>query len=206
MDFATARARVRETASLTTADDERVGEFVNEAIVDFMRDAAPVVERFTITTVADQVDYDLDDLSDAGVLRILGDFPHDLNVAVETDRYNVMGLTTLVLRDTPADGGELLLGWCVPRPEELVVTTDDAVELPGPREWHRAILYRALQLACEWDRQDDSEIQKWEAKYEGEVGKCRRSRTRMVGGSQRGRLRPASRLASTFHRSWMDWR
>lgn len=304
MDFSTARALVRETLSLTTTDDTRVGLFVNEAIVDWFRDAAPVAERFSVWTVPGQVDYDLardvapqettqlrivasggtltvtvagqttsgvaynateaawvaalealstvdvDEVevtvgdgtgtpldpiivelrwleranlvvtasgasltgpdSDVqvttlheggqqGILRVLSDVPHDLNIDVETDRYSVMGLSTLVLHDEPTTA-ELLRGWCVPRPVVLVVTTDDAVELPGPREWHRAIVYRARQIAAEWDRQEDTEVAKWEGKYENEVAKCRRTRTRMVGGRQRRGLRASSSI-SRF-RSW----
>lgn len=308
MDFSTARARVRETLSLTTDEDTRVGQFVNEAIIDFMRDAAPVATRFSLTTVVGQTDYDLSrdvaameltelrivatggtltvtpnggttaaiafdadaaawvaaleasasvDVGEVdvtvgdgtggvddpivvlvrwnertnmvvtadgssltgpsagvqvttlreggqqGVLRILGDVPYDANARVETNRYVVMGTTTLVLRDAPTKV-ETIEGWCVPRPVVLVVTTDDAVELPVPREFQRGIVYRALQIGAEWDRQDDSEVLKWEGRYEAEVAKCRRSRTRAVGAMQRPRLRPSSMLGST--RLWMDRR
>lgn len=291
---------------MTVAEDTRIGEFVNEAIVDFMRDAAPVAERFSLWTVLGQTDYDLSrdvapmevtqlrivasggtltvtvggqvtaatardataatwvtnlealstvdvgevdvEVGDGvgtpldpiivtftwleranlvvsasgasltgpdsdvqvttlheggqqGILRILGDVPFDLNDEVVANRYSVLGLSTLVLHDSPTTAEELR-GWCVPRPVVLVNTTDDAVALPGPREWHRAVVYRACQLVCEWDGHDDAEIAKWEAKYEGEVGKCRRSRSRAVGGRQRPRLRASSQLGRL--RNWME--
>lgn len=301
MQFTAAVDQVCETLSIDSSGDTRVGQFVNEAVVDFMRDAAPVASRFSFWTVPGQTDYDLErdigameitqlrivasggtltatvggqvtaatafdadadtwvtnlealstidagevevevgegdgtpdapilvtirflertnvvvtadgasltgpdsdvqvttllDGGQAGVLRVLGDVPHDLNAEVTTDRYTVMGLSTLVLHVVPTTAEEIH-GWCVPRPPVLSGTD----EIPVPREWERAIIYRAQQLTAEWDRQDDGEIAKWEAKYEGEVGKCRRSRTRAVGGHQRSRLRASSQTGP--NRTWM---
>lgn len=187
MNFAALRKRVRETASLTTDDDVQVGAFVNEACVDFARDAATNPIRFSFNTIAGTADYDLmaAGVTPNGVIRFL---PDDEDAAItHTYDFTVRGLGTLVLDPKPGAVGAVT-GWLVPRPATLVLDADTPV---FPSEYHRAIVYRALQLTCEWDRQDPADIQMWEGKYEAEVLKARRERTR---GRTARRLTPSSKL------------
>ena len=99
----------------------------------------------------------------------------------------------VVVAPTPTAGGDVITGWLVQRPALLVSDTDTS---PFDREWDRAIRYRVMQLGAEWDRQDVTEVQMWEAKYEGEVAKARRSRNRFATKGSRG-LRPSSGLVES---------
>lgn len=187
MDLSSARVRVRESLSLPSSDDARVTELINEAVVDFARDTALGATRFSFNTVANQSDYSLTSAAVApnGVLRFLPD-SDDVAVSHSYD-MDVRGLSTLVLRPTPTGVGAVT-GWIVPRP---AVLASDNAPLPFPREYDRAVIYRACQLAAEWDRQDPGEIQMWEGKYEAEVLKARRARNRQ---RRTNALQPSSRL------------
>ena len=306
MNFGVARTRVLQMLSLQVGDDASVADFVNEAIVDFYRDAWPVVAPLNLETIAGQASYDLTrdvgameitqlrivatggtctvtvggqvtaatawDATDAtwvanlealstvdvgevevtigdgdgspdaprivllrwleradlvvtgsgasltgpdadlqvttlleggsqGVLAVIPDASvmGDLGVTMEV-RGNV-----LVLDPVPTVSGTKLTGWVVPRPKLLVRTTDDAVEIPTPREWQRAIVYRAVQIGSEWDMQDPNLATAMEAKYETEVRKCRRARSWAAGNGSRATLQPSSQNAPLVWGDQFPW-
>lgn len=178
MNFETMVVRVRQTASIPVSDTAVVGEFVNEAIRDFARDAATNPSLYSVTLMAGTRVYNVD-----GLLRVLplreGETP-DIP-------YNVRGLTTIELDAAPATTGGELTFWGVQRPAPLT----GAAAIPFPEEYHRAIRYRALQLVLEWDRQHPEDVAQWEAKYEMEVQKAKRQRSRMQRAAP---LRPSRLL------------
>lgn len=286
MQLQTIRAMLKESVSLQDADDARVDEMVNEAVVDFARDTLLGLVPFSFVTVKGQSVYRADE--DAGVGSLVrfiiiatggtldvglsgddatldwdataaewetalealstdlgevdvtignGDGSIDQPIVVEvrqqygtaigvTDDSSLTGngaeatswtrredpagvlfvkpapavlqrygyrvhsddAVGVVLDPVPQRGGDTLTGHLLPRPAVLSQDTDT---LPFDREWDRAIRYRAMQLLLEWDRQDPTEIQMFEGKYEGEVLKARRRRNRAVIGGVRG-LRPSS--------------
>lgn len=222
MDFGTLKRRVRQSASLTTSDDDDIEDFINDAVRDFCRDAEVGARPFVFTLVADQGVYDLADLAAAltpaagGVIRFLTLFAGaageraaavDIGSSLEElgslqsggltpgrpTKAVVAGFDTLVMHPTPNDAYELS-GWLVPMPATM--TAD--VDVPAvPEQYHRAIYYRAVQLAIEWDRQGDAEAKEFEGRYMGQVGFARRARSRMSGGSKS--LVPSSQMGGS---SW----
>lgn len=185
MNFETMVLRVRETASIPASEAAVVGEFVMEAVRDFARDAATNPEQVTIPLAAGQRVYTIEEGS--RILRILP----PLEGEPARMSYRVRGLTRLELDGAPTEPTSMTV-WAITRPQDLQPLDN----IPFPSLYHRAVRYRALQLVTEWDRQDDAEVGKWEAKYEGEVGKAKRHRMR-INGTTGLRPSPAHRLGGT---------
>lgn len=307
MNFGAARTRVKVPLSLGAGEDSVVGDLVNEALVDFTRDAWPVMRPISFDLVKGQTSYDLTRdigatevtelriVTQAGTMQIVpsagsvpgfiawdadeatwnafinaaptssgggyvtrndgSGLPDDpiivrirwyrrtnISVTVNTfsftagaangvtvaplieggeqgilafipDRdsvqdsgfnFDVRG-NSITLDAEPLASGTEITGWIVPEPALLVVTTDDAVELPLPREWHRAVVYRAMQLALEWDMQDGNQAAAYEAKYETEVRKCRRARAWALGNGVKQGLQPSSIAAPLVWGDQFPW-
>lgn len=216
MDLGTLKRRVRQSASLTADDTQDVVDFINDAVRDFCRDAEVGARPF-VFPLTDGVDtYDLAVLAAgvtppaAGVIRFLsltagstGERAQQVDIVDDLEelawlrggsstaglprKAALVGFDTLVLYPAPGTGYELS-GFLVPTPTALVLDTD----VPAvPEQYHRAIYYRATQLAIEWDRQGDADADKFEARYMAQVGYARKQRTRLAGGRPRG-LVPSS--------------
>ena len=224
MNFLALKTRVRETASLPSEDAATVGEFVNEAYRDFCRDAATNPERFSFTLTANDGTYPLSSIAgaDAGILRFLsiavgasGERATLVDV-VELDELLLMsesnttasvpthcaflGLDSVELYPAPSTA-LVLSGFYVPRPAELSADTDTPAV---PLEYHRAIRYRATQLAMEWDGQ--AEAPEWEQRYYSMVGAALKQRKRM-SGSRPKQLKPSANLGGAgrdTNPAWWD--
>lgn len=219
MDLEAMRIDVREALSFTTADDTRVDGYVNAGALDFRRDAQTKVERVVDVELTGGTDvYDLTELTANGVLRIVsmtavgagaGQRPLPLEVvdAAQLDelgryadapslpgRIAVMGLTQFVLWPTPS-ADVFLNGWVVPRPDALV---DDADVPDEPEEYHRTIVYRAIQIGLELDRQAWDEVQAFEQRYLQGVGAALAARKRIAG-------KPKSLRPSTAYGAPVPW-
>lgn len=108
----------------------------------------------------------------------------------------VFGLSSIELWPTP-DAAVTLSGVYVPRPAPLAVDGD----IPEvPIEYHRTIVYRAVQLALEWDRQSLEDINTYEQAYLKGVGSALAQRKRM-SGTQPKLLRP-HQSARSGSRPW----
>lgn len=219
-DFAKLRRRVRESASLTTSDDDTVGDLVNEAYVDLCRDAGFGATPFEADLVADQDTYTFAAIAAAstpvlgGILSFrqlsVGAAGERLTEVQQVDDINeLLSLRSsnvtpgkpwkaavldvdgpLVLYPIPSDA-YVLSGIVVPEPVELELDGDTPVQVPN--RYHRAIYYRAVQLAIEWDRQGDQDAATFEGRYMAQVGLARRERNTMLGGAPRA-LTPGSSL------------
>lgn len=222
MDLEAMRILVREALSFTEDEDTRIDAHVNEACRDFRRDAQSKVERFADVQLTEgQSVYPLDDFVANGILRLLsvtatgagvGERPVPLDVVdmAEFDalglyvgtpqrpvRIALLGLDQVALWPTP--GGEVYLhGWAVPRPDEL---TQDTHVPDEPEEYHRTIVYRAIQLGLEFDRQSWDEVQAFEQRYLQGVGSALSARKRMLGSSPKS-LRPAPGYVSGTEHSF----
>lgn len=185
------QTRLYEMTSVTSTDAARVTELINEAIVDFARDAAVAPVLATFNTVIGQKNYVLTSVLAAGVLRILPDDPDDVTTQRDFP-LTVRGLTTLVLETAPTAVVAVNV-WVVPRPVELSAPTDP---FPFDREWYRTVLYRSAQLIAEWDRQEVADIQMFEAKYELDVQKAKRQKAHAAGATNQS-LVPSAKLGTS---------
>lgn len=202
------RTWVRQAANLTTSDDTQIDVLINEACRDFRRDAQTKVEPFTdVALTAGDDTYDLTTLNAAGVLRILGikgastsgdrpwpvdvmdfqefmDFQRFDDTSGTPSKITILGLDQFQVWPVPS-AGCTVSGWVVPRPATLSTGSSSPAE---PAEYHRTIVYRAIQLALEWDRQPWDEVLAFEQRYLQGVGAALAARKRMAGPPKQ--LRP----------------
>lgn len=110
----------------------------------------------------------------------------------------VLGLSSIEVFPVP-DEDMVLTGYYVPRPARLVEAVDEPLI---PEEYHRALFYRGVQLAIEWDRQGDAEAMEWERRYMQQVGLARRQRTRMTGNRPKSLRASSSMSGRSAARDW----
>lgn len=173
MNLTTFRSRIAGAIGLTNeaGHEERtlLDGWVNEGVEQFLLDTGMKVALATITTTANEGDYDLPDEVLALRKIWIDDTPDWILEPVSEEDilwfrraegvplryYSIAGANLLQLAGIPTEAGTLNLTY-VPRPVTLTNGSDEPTEIPS--EYHHVVESYAKWKAADWDDDISSEV------------------------------------------------
>lgn len=207
MNLSEFRTRVARTVGMSTAasdDLALIDSWVNEGVVQFLRDTKLNTRLAALSATAGSADYSLD--TDILAMQALWYEPSGAQSAVLTPvspetlftmrmttplggsspRYFALsGAHTLMLYPTPASSDDLIHALYVPRPDALAATADSpsATAMGNiPVEYHPAIESYAKWKAGSAEEHGPSQSgEVFKREYEAAVGKARGELVRKLG-------------------------
>src|SRR3990167_2799849 len=209
-----------------SADQVRTDDWLNEGVVDVLRETGCNVDSTTITPGA-SADYALA-VSVLGILDIYTTsgssnsrleqvtVPDMLQMRLNgstaagpTSYYALAGTDLMLFYPTPAAADTFTM-YCVPKPTAMSVSSDDpsSASLGGVRtEFHKAIELYALAEAADYD-DDGSSAQgaRYRERYHEELGRIKRSVTMLGRYKQPPAVLPAQRRGRVKRFNDQDWR
>ena len=220
-------AKIGLDNTASSADQSLVDSWVNEGVIDVLRETQCNVATATLSVSSSSGDYTLD----SSVLMILDIYTSSSSTDSRMEHLSVPDLLEL-RRNGSSDsspssyyalaGGDLLLFYpapaasdtftiyYVPKPTALSVSSDDpsTESLGGVRtEFHKAIELYALAEAADYDDDGSSaQGQRYRERYAEELAKTRRTLNRLGSYKQPPAVLPTQRRRRPRRYNDQDWR
>ena len=219
-------AKIGLDNTASSADQSLVDSWVNEGVVDVLRETACNIDSTTVTPGA-SADYALA----ASVLGILDMYTtsggtesrleqvtvpdmlelrrNESSAAGPTSYYALAGADLMLFYPTPASSDTFTM-YVIPKPTALSVSSDDPSSASNggvKTEFHKAIELYALAEAADYDDDGSSaQGQRYRDRYREELGRIKRSLNLLGSYKQPPARLPTQRARRTRRFNDQDWR
>src|SRR3990167_2886997 len=199
-------AKIGLDNTASSADQSLVDSWVNEGVIDVLRETQCNVATATLSVSSSSTDSEMEQLSVPDLLRLRRNGSSDSS---PSSYFALAGGDLLLFYPAPAASDTFTI-YYVPKPTALSVSSDDpsTESLGGVRtEFHKAIELYALAEAADYDDDGSSaQGQRYRERYAEELAKTRRTLNRLGSYKQPPAVLPTQRRRRPRRYNDQDWR